>query len=276
MTRPILVVGVIMVTVAWYDLAGRCYAATLTNYLNSVDWPQVSMNVNAGDTVTWVNQESFLPNRIQSYDGKWQSPLLALGQSFSVTFTNAGFYAYSTALGPGTVLVSAWTNSPAVARVAVPTDGFVFPHGWPWLMLQADVARAADVTNVEFVVNGNVVGSVTQPPYELIWTNTGDGVFSILVQTADGEGMITRSPIVTVTVGVDDYVWGERFLPSGQFLLYYSASMYPRDSLYQSSRLGWIAWWSYAGLCQALGVFIDETPAGAMPARRFYEILPGG
>ena len=115
----------------------RAPAATITNYL-SRNGVQSWLNINVGDTVVWVNQQpSFLgTNFVESYSGEWSSPAMVnVGDSFSFTFTNAGFYAYRTGVSgyggtkglPGTVTVNGWTGAPPAVTILTPLDGSFFP-----------------------------------------------------------------------------------------------------------------------------------------------------
>lgn len=67
-----------------------------------------SMTVKVGDTVTWVNQESYAHNVIGD-NGAFMSPKLATGEKYSFTFTKAGTFTYICSIHPfmhGTIIVS--------------------------------------------------------------------------------------------------------------------------------------------------------------------------
>jgi len=57
------------------------------------------MTVKTGETVTWVNQESYLHD-VVSDDGTFVSPRLATGQKYSFTFTKEGTYTYICGIHP--------------------------------------------------------------------------------------------------------------------------------------------------------------------------------
>ena len=73
--------------------------------------------VNAGDTVTWTNDEAMVPHDVRTrIPGRpepvlpFESPLLTPGESFSFTFSVPGVYQYYCSLHPamlGTVTVVA-------------------------------------------------------------------------------------------------------------------------------------------------------------------------
>ena len=151
-------------------LPSRSEAATISNYLSPAEgWPQMSLAINVGDTMVWVNQQACWPtNYVESYGGEWKSPVLAPGDSFSFTFTNAGFYAYRTALyipgmtpviGVGSVAVSAWTSAPPALTINSPMEGFIFPPGWSPVLVQASVLDPAVITGVQYFAKGSLIGA---------------------------------------------------------------------------------------------------------------------
>ena len=147
-------------------------ASTITVGLQSQYWPLYSLAVNAGDTVTWVNwQQSWLgTNYVESYGGEWKSPPMNLGDSFSFTFTNPGFYAYRTGtvgapgtLLPGTVTVSAWTNAPPAVTLNSAVAGSIVSFaegGW----VQASVTNADGPAEMQYFANSSLIAIATTPP----------------------------------------------------------------------------------------------------------------
>jgi len=76
--------------------AGGGQAGAVT--VRSLAFGPQSLEVAAGTTVTWTNQDSVAhtttSGRPGSPDAKWNSPLPASGGSFSFTFAQAGTYQY--------------------------------------------------------------------------------------------------------------------------------------------------------------------------------------
>ncbi|KKS32334.1 MAG: Blue (Type 1) copper domain protein [Candidatus Collierbacteria bacterium GW2011_GWA1_42_60] len=58
-----------------------------------------TMTIKVGETVTWVNQESYLHD-VVSDDGTFVSPKMATGQRYSFTFTKEGTYTYICSIHP--------------------------------------------------------------------------------------------------------------------------------------------------------------------------------
>ncbi len=83
-----------------------------------------SITVNAGDTVTWSNVDA-VGHTTTSTNGRWNSPTLGQGQSFSFTFTAPGTFAYRCNIHPsmtGTVVVQAATTPPpTLVPTPIPT-----------------------------------------------------------------------------------------------------------------------------------------------------------
>ena len=66
-----------------------------------------TLTVAVGTTVTWTNQDS-AEHTVTADDGSWGSGNIALGETFSQTFSKAGTYAYHCAIHPnmkGTIVV---------------------------------------------------------------------------------------------------------------------------------------------------------------------------
>jgi len=66
-----------------------------------------SVTVNVGDTVTWTNNGNAVHNSVNSGTFPWNSGTLSSGQSYSVTFMQAGTFSYSCTIHGfnGTVIV---------------------------------------------------------------------------------------------------------------------------------------------------------------------------
>jgi plastocyanin len=80
-------------------LGANAYAATVNVSIRDFFFSPQTIPVNVGDTITWTNNGFFLHSTTSGTscptpDGKWDSGLLSNGQSFSVTFTQAGTFQY--------------------------------------------------------------------------------------------------------------------------------------------------------------------------------------
>ncbi len=73
--------------------------------------------------------------------------------------------------------------------------------------VKADVTDADGIAKVDFYLGDEVVGTVTEAPYELKY-NLADGTYNISVQAQDTNGNCTQSDKVTVHASVPDGVEG--------------------------------------------------------------------
>ena len=115
----------VTVTTGVMDVAGNAMAANFTSTFTTISgavtvdisigdffFAPASVTVNVGDTIRWTNNGA-APHTTTSGtsptgDGKWASPLMSSGESFSFTFTQAGAFPYFCAVHPfmvGTVAV---------------------------------------------------------------------------------------------------------------------------------------------------------------------------
>jgi len=269
-------------------MAHRAAAATITNYLHFTwnQWQGYYLAVNVGDTVVWFNDLTWAsPNSVESYGGEWKSPPLYVGDSFSFTFTNSGFYAYRTGFDDpralsGAITVAAWTNEPPAVTINVPADGSVLSHlSFP--LVQASVTNTDGIAEIQYFANGDLIGIGVSPPYGVPWTNLIDvapGQCVLLAKAVDRQGKAMLSPPVNVLVapgGVPDLVlWGPRTLPGGKLLFFYNAYPFLKhnaitcsDSIAFSNPTWNAAVWHS-------GVFVDDLPASAGQCR-FYRLTGG-
>lgn len=70
------------------------------------------------------------------------------------------------------------------------------------ITLKANASDAGGtITKVEFLVNGNLVGTVMGTPYDFNWTIPSDGKYTITARATDNDGNVGTSPAVNITVG---------------------------------------------------------------------------
>jgi plastocyanin len=82
-------------------LASPTAAATHTVEIRQYAYSPASLTVDAGDTVTWTNQDSVAHDvTVTQGPASFHSPMLGQGQSWSHTFTVAGRYSYICSVHP--------------------------------------------------------------------------------------------------------------------------------------------------------------------------------
>ncbi len=111
-----------------------------------------------------------------------------------LSFTPTGFGPPETREGaPGTPTV----------KLTGPADGASFATGSS-ITLSADAAGASglDITRVEYLANGTVIGEATSSPFSFTWNNAASGVFSIRARAIDEVSQsVTSTETAVITVG---------------------------------------------------------------------------
>jgi plastocyanin len=91
-------------------LLAPAFAATKTVDITSKGFSPNKVTIPFGDTVTWTNKDT-TPHQVVADQGKFaSSPMIAAGQSYSVTFTKSGVFTYHDGVNTrrkGTVTVKA-------------------------------------------------------------------------------------------------------------------------------------------------------------------------
>jgi plastocyanin len=213
-------------------LPERAEAVTITNYLGGYDsWPLYSLAINAGDTVVWLNQEPAWQgtNYVASYGGEWRSPSMSFGDSFSFTFTNAGFYAYqigtrissSTLNLSGTVTVHQWTGASPALTINTPVED---QHVLPSSLVQASATNAENLLQIDYFANSILMGTATNAPFGIGWVPNKGGSYVLIARATDRQGAVAWSQPVNVIEGPTFGVYGSRLLPTGELLFYYNSA----------------------------------------------------
>lgn len=58
------------------------------------------VRVQAGEPVMWTNRDGGVPHTVTATDGSWDSEIMELGDTFSMTFDEPGVYVYICTLHP--------------------------------------------------------------------------------------------------------------------------------------------------------------------------------
>jgi plastocyanin len=164
-----------------------------------------------GDTVIWSNKV-IRAHDTTYYDPNnpnellWMSDLLAKDESFSFTFTNAGFYPYVCAVHffarpqqTGTVSVIKPNEAPTIS-LTNPPDGAVLLAPASFTL----AANAADadgtVTQVQFFVNGFAVGTSTGSVFSTEISGLEVGTYILTAIATDNQGATNMASPVNITV----------------------------------------------------------------------------
>ena len=186
---------------AW--LAGpTILAATHSVSIGDNFFNPASLTINAGDTVTWVNQ-GFSTHNTRSTAGVWSSANLSRGQPFSFTFNDQGSFPYRCTIHSGqsgTITVQAAVNAPPSVSITSPTSGAIFTAPASVTITANATDSNGTVTQVEFFVDGASVGVDTSSPYSVTANKVSAGPHTLTATATDNAGAKTTSGAVNITV----------------------------------------------------------------------------
>ena len=92
--------------------------------------------------------------------------------------------------------------SPEV-EITLPTNNEVFPDGADFTITATATAGSAPITNVEFFCNGEDLGGVANPPYEMKECCLQPGSYQLMAIASDSLGSSAMSTNVQVTISPD-------------------------------------------------------------------------
>ena len=113
-----------------------------------------------------------------------------------------------------------WPTIPCGARASVSCWPATHPRALSWaarptpslpgvatnlIVLHAFAADDGVVTNVTFYQDSLVLGTLTNSPYDLVWTNYAPGNYNLSVVATDNTGLVSTSAVVNVTLFVPNY-----------------------------------------------------------------------
>ena len=179
----------------------RVYGDATINWYSMGGFEPATVVVAPGDTVTWVNKDTYGFSTKVTISGGF-SFNLPHGQSHGVVFAAAGTYNFASSVsGTGLVIV----NIPPSVAITNPMDGDVL--GAPATFVIA--ATASDtpddyVADVQFYLGTddttNALEDVTSPPYTTSVTNLAAGTYVLMAVATDSHGAQATNSI-TITVG---------------------------------------------------------------------------
>ncbi len=188
------------------------HAATFTVQTVGTNFSPSSLNIPAGSSVFFTNT-SGNHNLIGSNppsEAFCGTGIVGRGPMCTVTFNTPGTYFYRCtphSSGSGTSFIG-MTGSITVAAVFVPPtvaltnpeNGSVF--GAPARIVFGATASAsnATVTNVSFLLNSNIVGRSTSPPFQFILSDVQPSLRFLQAAATDSQGTSATSPPVSVRI----------------------------------------------------------------------------
>ena len=182
----------------WYKTTGTSPAVDLIAYLRDsqgtwVYWTQDPTDLAASTAYTqspvWTTPAVPASGSIDGNPADGVCP--CTGISVGVSLQSAG-----TVKVDDLSLSDADTTPPTVSLTAPANNATVGGN----VTLSANAADAEGVRSVDFMVNGNIVGTSTTPPYQATWNSKGSTGAMISVRATDTAGNITTTPLTTVNV----------------------------------------------------------------------------
>ncbi|MBI3850258.1 MAG: immunoglobulin domain-containing protein [Verrucomicrobia bacterium] len=201
----------------WFGVldAQRALSATVIVNMSGYQFVPRDLTINVGDTVTWTNLDFTTHDTVSGVNGIpsnpliWKSPLFGFGGRYSFTFTNTPVGKripyYCTPhwrtfgmIGSITVVVP---NAPPLVSIDSPTNGASFIAGDD-VFVQAFASDSdGTVARVDLSVNGNLLLSLTNPPYTMTLTNIAVGSYSLSAVAVDNQGASSSPAVVNFGVG---------------------------------------------------------------------------
>lgn len=182
-------------------------AATFTVQTIGTNFSPKSLTIPVGSSVLFTNT-MFGGHNVVSYNSPSEpfcgtNVILGPGPMCTVTFNTPGTYFYRCTLHlpgmTGVVTVAAVYVPPTVA-LTNPAFGSVF--GAPARIELGAMASAsnATVTNVSFLLNSNIVGRSTNPPFQFVLSNVQPSLRFLQAAATDSQGTSATSPPVSVRI----------------------------------------------------------------------------
>jgi hypothetical protein len=216
----------------------NAWAADILVVLTDIGPDPQDLTVNVGDTVTWMeitpSSQGFLS---EGYFGEWSLCSDVQHQKARFTFNSQGLFVYQTfyalcsnsivkgeVTGVGTITVKAWTNSPPAITLNSPIEAFYYNPGAPVPLLASVTNQPADVLAVDFYSDGDWLGCVFTPPYQLD-RYPPPGAHALTAQVTDMAGNVATSAPVNITVFPTFalFLFDLKRLADGAMLFHYAA-----------------------------------------------------
>jgi plastocyanin len=213
--------------------ASTAPTASATVQIVKTGFVPATVNINAGDSVTWRNADA-KTHQVVANGGQFASPILDPGETYTHTFDNGGTFRYHDALYPalkGTVTVK---GAPAVVTLAASAP--VVKYGTQVTLTGTVSTKRAGETVTLLALPA---GQTNKQVIAMLQTTTG-GAFSFNVtpqisttyqaqiKTSESSVIVQVSPVITLPGAVgnkfhfyvvagtsfaDHFVWLQRYSP---------------------------------------------------------------
>jgi hypothetical protein len=128
------------------------------------------------------------------YSVDWAFPPPGLHQLSAVAWDDSGLSVTSAAVN---IVVA--SNGPPSISLTSPIDGSIALLLTP-LAVNATVSDGAEVSKVDFFVNGTKIGEATNAPYDFAWAGSSVGSYQFRAVATDSLGLTVTSGVAHVTI----------------------------------------------------------------------------
>jgi len=209
-------------------------------------------NIAAGDSViwNWIESNALTTHNSTSTNAAflWSSGTHPKPFSFTNAFPNAGTFPYQCTIHvtfgmTGSVVVTG-ANQPPTVTVTNPVNGAVYAS--PANVTIRASASDADgtVTNVQFLVDANVLTNKAAAPFSAVTNNLAVGSHTLSAIASDNNGATATNQVtISVVAPVSMVFSAPNLLPPGKFRFTYAANTGLNYVVQRSTNLlsaGWI------------------------------------
>jgi chitodextrinase len=180
---------------------------TTNNAINAQIDTTTCFNVGASSSIpantwTWVNYQNGVtgtPNTVALTSGSHTVKLIGTSAGVEVDRVILTSDTTCTPTGTGDNCATGNNNPPTVSMTAPANNATVSGSS---VTLSANASDPSGITQVQFLVDGTVVGTDTTSPYSYTWNSTSvsNGTHTIAAQATDGASISGSSSNVSVTV----------------------------------------------------------------------------
>ena len=230
-------------------------------------------NINVNDQViwTWVGNNHNTTN----LSALWGSGTHNTGFLYTNRFTVAGSFPYECSIHvglgmTGSIVVSA-VNLPPSVSITNPAAGAVFAVPANVAMQVSASDSDGTVTNVQFLVDANILTNRASGPFTAVTNNLAAGSHTLRAVASDNGGAkATNSIAISVVAPATVLLSAQQTLPPGAFRFTYSANSGLNYVVESSTNL--FSAWNPLVTNQAAGSSVNYTDVNATFGSGFYRV----
>ncbi len=242
-----------------------------------------TLSVPQGDTVTWVNSDSYpygghsaTSGSGATPDGLWDSGLVANNgdhYTLNTSTISPGNYPYFCTVDSyygmaGTLTITAVVNNPPSVSITNPVAGAKFLAPANITLTASASETGGSITNVQFFSGATSLGNVAAAPFNFAVNNLGAGNYSFTAKAFDALGATTNSAAVNIFVQTNATITSSASLTGGSFRLTLNGIAGQTYAIEASSNL--LNWSALFTNVAPANVFIVTDTTSTNVLKRFY------